>query len=166
MAEPAVNNKDESNKVVDEGLDKGIERLTPEKIKQVINKVLSSETGARLKAYVETCVHCGLCSEACHYYLSHDNDPKFSPAGKVKQTLWEILKKKGNVDPEFIKNAARIAYTECNLCRRCAMYCPFGIDVAYLISVVRRFCHMLGVTPLYIQDTAPVSYTHLRAHET
>ncbi|MGD2149439.1 MAG: (Fe-S)-binding protein, partial [Desulfobacterales bacterium] len=51
-------------------------------------------------------------------------------------------------------NASRIAYTECNLCRRCAMYCPFGIDIAYLMSVVRRLCHMLGVTPLYIQDTA------------
>ena len=88
MAELAVNNKDENNNIVDKGIDKGIERLTPEKIKQVINKVLSSETGARLKAYVETCIHCGLCSEACHYYLSHDNDPKFSPAGKVKQTLW------------------------------------------------------------------------------
>ena len=85
MTEPAVNNNGEINKVVDKGIDEGIERLTPEKIKRVINKVLSSETGARLKAYVETCVHCGLCSEACHYYLSHDNDPKFSPAGKVKK---------------------------------------------------------------------------------
>ncbi len=53
---------------------------------QVINKVLKGETGARLKTYVDTCVHCGLCSEACHYYLSHDNDPAFSPAGKIKQT--------------------------------------------------------------------------------
>ncbi len=34
------------------------------------------------------------------------------------------------------------------------MYCPFGIDVAYLMLVVRRICHLLGVTPLYIQDTA------------
>jgi Fe-S oxidoreductase len=34
------------------------------------------------------------------------------------------------------------------------MYCPFGIDIAYLMLVVRRICHLLGVTPLYIQDTA------------
>ena len=34
------------------------------------------------------------------------------------------------------------------------MYCPFGIDVAYLMLVVRRICHLLGVTPRYIQDTA------------
>ncbi|MBW2642618.1 MAG: 4Fe-4S dicluster domain-containing protein, partial [Deltaproteobacteria bacterium] len=96
----------ETGEIFDKGIDKGLARLTPEKIEQVINKVLSAETGARLKTYVNTCVHCGLCSEACHYYLSHDNDPKFSPAGKVKQTIWEILKKKGKVDHKFLKKAA------------------------------------------------------------
>ena len=151
MAEPAVNI---TKQITDEGLVRGASKLTPEKIEQVINSVLKAETGARLKTYVDICVHCGLCSEACHFYLSHDNDPKFSPAGKVKQTIWEILNKKGKVDAEFIKRASEIASTECNLCRRCAMYCPFGIDIAYLLITMRRICHKLGVTPQYIQDTA------------
>jgi len=34
------------------------------------------------------------------------------------------------------------------------MYCPFGIDIGYIMLTVRRICHMLGVTPQYIQDTA------------
>ncbi|MCJ7772617.1 MAG: (Fe-S)-binding protein [Desulfobacterales bacterium] len=151
MAEPAETKEE---KAIDEGLERGVSKLTEEKIKEVIDRVLRTETGARLKTYVDTCVHCGLCSEACHYYLSHDNDPQFSPVGKVKQTMWEMLKKKGRVSPAFIKKASEIASTECNLCRRCAMYCPFGIDIAYIITVVRRICHLLGVTPLYIQDTA------------
>ncbi len=149
MEEPA-----EIQKIEDKGLEIGAERLTEDKIEKIINSVLKGETGARLKAYVDTCIHCGLCSEACHYYLSRDNDPHFSPVGKVKQTIWEMLKNKGKVSPEFIKKASEIASTECNLCRRCAQYCPFGIDIAYLILVVRRICHKLGVTPLYIQDTA------------
>ena len=151
MAEPAVTN---TKQITDEGLVKGASKLTPDKIEQVINSVLKAETGARLKTYVDICVHCGLCSEACHFYLSHDKDPQYSPAGKVKQTIWEILNKKGKVDAEFIKRASEIASTECNLCRRCAMYCPFGIDVAYLLTTMRRICHKLGVTPQYIQDTA------------
>jgi len=151
MAEPAVTT---TKQITDEGLVKGAAKLTPEKIEQAINSIIKNETGARLKTYVDTCVHCGLCSEACHFYLSNDKDPKFSPAGKVKQTIWEILNKKGKVDAEFIKRAAEIASTECNLCRRCAMYCPFGIDIAYLLLTVRRICHKLGVTPQYIQDTA------------
>jgi Fe-S oxidoreductase len=152
MAEPEK--KVEEKKAIDEGLERGAEKLTEDRIEKVIDRVIKGETGARLKAYVETCIHCGLCSEACHYYLSHDNDPRFSPVGKVKQTLWEMLKKKGRVSPEFIKRASVIASTECNCCKRCAMYCPFGIDIAYLMLVVRRICHLLGVTPLYIQDTA------------
>jgi Fe-S oxidoreductase len=151
MAEPAPKEK---KKIIDEGLERGVEKLTPERIEKVVNRVLKSESGARLKAYVETCIHCGLCSEACHYYLSHDKDPRWSPVGKVKQTIWEMVKKKGKVSPEFIKTACEIASTECNVCKRCAMYCPFGIDIAYMMLVVRRICHLLGVTPLYIQDTA------------
>jgi Fe-S oxidoreductase len=149
MGEPA-----EIQKMKDKGLEVGAEKLTEKKIEKVINSVLKGETGARLKAYVDTCIHCGLCSEACHYYLSHDNDPHFSPVGKVKQTIWEMLKNKGKVSKEFVKKASEIASTECNLCKRCAMYCPFGIDIAYMMLVVRRICHLLGVTPLYIQDTA------------
>ena len=144
----------ENKEIKDEGIIKGVEQLSPDKIERVIRQVLKNETGARLKTYVDTCVHCGLCSEGCHYFLSRDRDPKFSPAGKVKQTLWEIIRKKGKVSPEFIKEAAIVAYTQCNLCKRCSMYCPFGIDIAYVMSVMRRICHKLGVVPLYIQDTA------------
>lgn len=151
MTEPVIN---AAKEITDAGIVGGAAKLTPEKIEKVINNVLKAEGGARLKTYVDICAHCGLCSEACHFYLSHNNDPKYSPAGKVKQTVWEILKKKGKVDVEFIKRASEIASTECNLCRRCVMYCPFGIDVAYLLLTVRRMCHKLGVTPQYIQDTA------------
>lgn len=160
MAEPEVHTETVApsspsppQQTVDEGLEKGIKALSREKIERVINKLLSTETGARLKAYLDTCAHCGLCSEACHFYLSHDKDPAYSPVGKVKQTLWEIVKRKGRVEPEFIKRAAQIAHTECNICKRCAMYCPFGIDIGYMMLLVRRICHKLGVTPLYIQDT-------------
>ncbi|HSM73697.1 MAG TPA: (Fe-S)-binding protein, partial [Desulfobacterales bacterium] len=138
----------------DMGIAQGAAKLTPERIETVIRRFLKNETGARLKAYLETCVHCGLCSEACHFYLSNDNDPTFAPAAKVKQTLWEIVKRKGRVSSAFIQKACEIAHTECNLCRRCAMYCPFGIDVAYLMLSMRRICHLLGTTPQYLQDTA------------
>lgn len=151
MAAESVKPKD---KMLDEGLERGLANLTEEKIEKTIQRVINNETGARLKAYVDTCVHCGLCSDACHYFLSHDRDPRYSPVGKVKQTLWEMLKQRGKVSPEFIKQARLVASTECNLCKRCAMYCPFGIDIAYLMLVVRRICHLLGVTPLYIQETA------------
>lgn len=140
--------------IKDEGVERGAEKLTPERIEKTINAVFDNEAGARLKAYVDTCAHCGLCSDACHFFLSRDRDPRFSPVGKVKQTVWEMLDKKGKVSVEFMKHATQVAQTECNLCRRCVQYCPFGIDIGYMMSMVRRIVHKLELTPLYIQDTA------------
>ena len=141
-------------KIDDVGLQHGVDNLTPDRIQEVVQQVLKGETGARLQAYSEMCVRCGLCSEACHFYLSHDNDPSYSPVGKVKQTIWPLLKNDGRVSPEFVYQMAQVAYTECNLCKRCVQYCPFGIDTAYMMQIVRRICHKLGVTPQYLQDTA------------
>ena len=139
--------------VVDVGLDESIKKLTPEKIQRVVNDVFTKECAARLKVYVDTCVHCGLCAEACHTYISRDEDPWFAPVSKVKNTIWELIKRKGNVDGAFVKRMARIVFTECAVCRRCSMYCPFGIDIAYLLLVARRICSLLGVVPQYLQDT-------------
>lgn len=138
----------------DDGLVQGARKLTSKQIRAAIDHVFYKEAGPRLKAYQSTCVRCGLCSQACHFYLSKDNDPAYSPVGKLKQTIWDLLNPRKVITPDFIINAAMVAYTECNLCRRCSMYCPFGIDTAYQITLVRRLCHFLGVTPKYIQDTA------------
>ncbi|KPJ95464.1 MAG: ferredoxin [Gemmatimonas sp. SG8_17] len=141
------------DQVVDPGLDDTIKKLTPEKIEQAVNHVMTKETAARLQIYIDTCIHCGLCAEGCHTFLSRDGDPAFAPVGKVKNTLWELVKRNGRVSPETLRRMARIAYTECNVCRRCSMYCPFGIDIAYLLLTVRRICSLLGVVPQYLQDT-------------
>src|SRR5512138_2557311 len=97
----------------DEGLERGIAALTEDKIERVIRRVIESESGARLKAYVDTCVHCGLCSDACHYFLSRNRDPAYSPVGKVKQTLWEMIRRGGKVGPDVIRRARLIASTQC-----------------------------------------------------
>jgi len=130
-------------KVEDPGIDEKIKNLTPEKIEKTINEVLG-RLSVRRKVAIETCIHCGLCSDACHHYLSRDKDPTYAPVSKVKMTLWEMIKRKGKVSPEFIRDCARIAFTECNMCHRCSMYCPFGIDIAFLIGQVRRICFYLG----------------------
>ncbi len=141
-------------KIEDVGLSEGVSKLTPEKIQEAFLKFIEGETGAKLKVYAQTCMRCGMCSEACHFFMSNDKDPNYSPVGKVSQTMAILLSKNGLVEPEFLYQCAQTAYTECNLCRRCVHYCPLGIDTAYIMVQVRRFCHKLGVTPQYIQDTA------------
>lgn len=141
-------------RIEDAGLLRGVASLTPERIEKVVRAVTEGEAGARLKVYYETCMRCGLCAKACHYCISHDGAPDYSPVGKMEQTMWRLLREKGRVSPDDIYDMAQIAYTECNLCRRCIHYCPVGIDTGYVISLMRRICHRLGVTPRYMQDTA------------
>jgi Fe-S oxidoreductase len=153
-AKPARPSTIADRKIDDPGLQQGVDRLDPDKIAKVVQAVIKGETGARLKAYYETCLRCGLCAPACHYAVSHEGDPTYTPVAKSTQTVWKLLDKNGRVTPEELYGMAQIAYTECNLCRRCIHYCPVGIDTAYIVSVMRRICHKLGVTPLYMQDTA------------
>jgi Fe-S oxidoreductase len=130
----------------DVGLDETIKRLTPEKIEKTIKAVLGGRS-ARIKAVLDTCIHCGLCSEACQWYLSNDKDPTYAPVAKMRMTIWEMIKRDGKVDAEFIKQCARIVFTECNICHCCSMYCPYGLDITFIIGMVRRICFLLGVVP-------------------
>lgn len=130
----------------DPGLDEMVQKLTPEKIQKAYNAVFG-KLSSRIKSIIETCMHCGLCAEACHWYLSNDKDPTYAPVAKMRMTAWELINRKGQVDPEFVKQCARIVFTECNICHRCSMYCPFGLDITFIIGIVRRFCFLLGIVP-------------------
>jgi Fe-S oxidoreductase len=107
---------------------------------------LKPRMGARFKTWVEICTHCGMCADTCHYYLANDKDPKMIPAYKVR-FLKEILKRKGRVDKDFLQQVYNTVYYECNVCRRCSLYCPFGIDIAFLISTTRGLLTSLGIAP-------------------
>jgi heterodisulfide reductase subunit C len=133
--------------IPDPGLDETIKDLTPEKIEKAIKAVLPPTLLARLRGPLETCIHCGLCSEACQWYISNDKDPTYAPVAKMRMTIWEMIKRNGKVDAEFIYQTARIVFTECNICHRCSMYCPFGLDITFIIGLVRRICFLLNVVP-------------------
>ena len=53
--------------IEDEGLRRGVGRLTPEKIQKVFKELVAGECGARMKTYMETCVRCGMCMSQCRY---------------------------------------------------------------------------------------------------
>lgn len=107
---------------------------------------LKPKIGARFKMWLNICAHCGLCANTCHYYNANDKDPKMIPAYKVR-FIKEILKKKGKVDREYLQKVYDTVYHECNMCRRCTLYCPFGIDIALLISLVRGLLFSQGMAP-------------------
>ncbi|MGD8228659.1 MAG: (Fe-S)-binding protein [Desulfobacteraceae bacterium] len=120
--------------------------MTEEINPKAIMDFLKPKMGARFRTWVDICTHCGLCSNTCHFYVANDNDPKMIPAYKVR-FLRDLLKKKGRVDKDYLQEIYKTVYHECNMCRRCTLYCPFGIDIAFLISILRGLLFSQGVVP-------------------
>ncbi len=111
-----------------------------------IRRFLKEKMGARFKMWLNICAHCGLCADTCHFYLASGKDPRMIPAHKVRH-LKHLLRRRGRVDREYLKEVYRTVYYECNMCRRCSMYCPFGIDIAMMISLLRSLLFNLGIAP-------------------
>ena len=129
---------------------KEIEQANSKEIKEIdpkeIMNFLKPRMSARFKMWLNICASCGLCADTCHFYLSSGKDPQMIPAHKVR-FLKKILKKKGKVDRGFLQKVYDTVYYECNMCRRCTMYCPFGIDIALMISLLRSLLLSQGIVP-------------------
>lgn len=112
-----------------------------------IKELLNAGDGARIRTWLSICSRCGLCAESCFFYLAGGKNPRLSPAYKVKATLGEMYKRKGNVNREFLRKCYDILWGECTTCKRCSMYCPFGIDISTMISTARSICQSQGIVP-------------------
>ncbi|MCP4200173.1 MAG: response regulator [Proteobacteria bacterium] len=127
---------------------KMMELLPPKLSRQVVLSLVS-------------CVHCGMCNEACHYVLANPDDPKMTPSYKADQ-LRKIFKAKhdwtGRVFPKWVKaetpqtdedleKLKDIAFGTCTNCRRCTFNCPMGVDTATLNRVMRGLLTRVGVMP-------------------
>lgn len=112
-----------------------------------IMSILNGALGARMKLWLKSCYHCALCADSCFFYLAHGKDPKYMPSYKVIKTLGTMFKKKGKVTRTFLEEAADIVWGNCTLCRRCSMYCPFGIDMGTMLATVRTVCATYDLSP-------------------
>jgi len=102
-----------------------------------------------MRFYLETCTRCGLCVEACHVYASMGN-VKYIAAYRheiVRRIYKKYFKGRGKLWPSVgeakeltdmaLEELYEAAYS-CTGCRRCMLYCPFGIDTQMLISIAKH----------------------------
>ena len=124
-----------------------------------INTLLA-QTDADVAAYLEACVHCGECAEACHFFQA-TKDPKYTPTYKLqplvkaykrhKAPLRSIRAMFGLVPDEVTEEELRewepLVYDSCNMCGRCTLVCPMGIDIAGTIRKMREGYAAAGLVP-------------------
>ena len=115
--------------------------------RQELADFLKPRLNARFQTWLQICANCALCADTCHFYLADNRNPEMIPAYKVR-FINEILKGKAEINEEYLQKMYSTVYHECNMCRRCALYCPFGIDIGIMVALQRAMLHnVAGIRP-------------------
>ncbi len=120
---------------------------------------LKEQIDAPVAAFFSSCVHCGMCAEACLFF-TETSDPRYTPrynleplrkVWKQDYTFWgKLTKALGIAKPLTDKDLAdweTLVYDGCTLCGRCSMVCPVGNDLAYMIRKLREGMAASGNAP-------------------
>lgn len=120
---------------------------------------IREQVDSRVAAYLSSCVHCGLCAEACLFY-TETHDPKYTPISKLgplekvweqEYTLWGMFKGLMGWNPALtdqeLADAKELVYDSCTLCGRCSVVCPVGNDLVYMIRKLREGLAAAGYAP-------------------
>ena len=114
---------------------------------------------APIASFFNSCVHCGICAEACLFYEA-TNDPKYTPINKLEPmrrvwkqeyTFWGQLAKTLGISKPIndadLGEWQELLYDSCTLCGRCSLVCPVGIDLVYMIRKAREGMVASGHAP-------------------
>ena len=120
---------------------------------------LKRQVDSTVASFFSSCVHCGLCAEACLFY-TETGDPKRTPINKTEplRRIWKseftlvgrvgkMLGMTKKVDDKFLEEWQELVYDSCTLCGRCSMVCPVGNDIALMIRKTREGMAAAGQAP-------------------
>jgi Fe-S oxidoreductase len=119
------------------------------------------ELNNRMAVDLETCIHCGMCADACHFYEA-TQDERYTPAYKfdplrryyrreLSPMRWLYRPFTRKVDANDLREWQELVYDACTACGRCDMMCPMGINISELITVVRKGIASAGLAPRELQ---------------
>ncbi len=122
--------------------------------------------GRTAAVYLESCIHCGMCAEACHFH-EVTGDPKYTPVWKLEPfkqaykreygpyaVFYRMLGLKPAVTTEELREWQHLLYDSCTVCGRCSLMCPMAIDIAGLIELARHGMARAGLAPAELAAAA------------
>ena len=116
-----------------------------------------------VKVFLDACVHCGACTDKCHYYLG-TSDPKNMPVARqdlMRQVYRRYFTTAGKLFPKLVgaKDLTQDIlgdwynyYHQCSECRRCSVFCPYGIDTAEITMAGREILNHIGMGQKYTNE--------------
>ena len=139
----------------------------PENWKEIIHKGLKERLDRfrSLRVFMDICVRCGACADKCHYFID-SGDPKnmpvlraellrsvyrndFTTAGKILGRIAGARELTLDVLKEWF-----YYFHQCTECRRCSVFCPYGIDTAEITILARELMTLIGVNINWIIEPA------------
>ncbi len=128
-----------------------------EKFGELLNK------SRALRVYMDSCVRCGACTDKCHYFLG-TGDPKNMPVAR-QDLLRKIYRRyftfAGKYFP-WLVGAEDLTievlddwysyFHQCSQCRRCSVFCPYGIDTAEISMAAREIMDHIGKGQKYCNE--------------
>ncbi len=118
------------------------------------------------KLFMDICVRCGACADKCHFFIG-SGDPKNMPVLRA-ELIRSVYRRYHTLGGRiFGKLAGARELTEqvlkewwyylyqCTECRRCSLFCPYGIDTAEITIIGRELTNLLGLNTDWI--SAPVA---------
>ena len=133
------------------------QRVAIDKMGELVGKYRS------LQVFLDACVKCGACSDKCHYFLG-TGDPKNMPVArqdlfrKVYRRYYTLSGKylpwlvgAEDLTKEVLDDWYRY-FHQCSECRRCSVYCPYGIDTAEITMAAREIMASIGLGQKYSNE--------------
>ena len=108
------------------------------------------------KIFMDICVRCGACADKCHFFIG-TGDPKNMPVLRAEllrsvyrndfTRVGKILGKFAGARKLTVNVLKEIWYYlfQCTECRRCSVFCPYGIDTAEITMIGRELLNLLGL---------------------
>ena len=122
-----------------------------------------------LRIFMDTCVRCGACSDKCHFFIG-SGDPKNMPVLRAEllrsvyrrnfTTAGKIMGRMAGARDltETVLREWWYYFFQCTECRRCSLFCPYGIDTAEITIIARELLNLLGLNIDWI--ASPVAKCH------
>lgn len=122
-----------------------------------------AEKNRAFQVYLDTCVKCGACTDKCHYFLG-TGDPKNMPVARqdlLRSVYRRYFTFAGKYFPKLV-GARDLTeevldewysyYHQCSECRRCSVFCPYGIDTAEITMAAREIMDSIGKGQKYSNE--------------
>ena len=116
-----------------------------------------------LRVFMDACVHCGACTDKCHYFLG-TADPNNMPVARqelMRKVYRRYFTLPGKIAPWLVGaedltqdtlNQWYSYYHQCSECRRCSVFCPYGIDTAEITMAGREILNHVGMGQKYSNE--------------